>query len=202
VLVRTPSMAQAMPHGSSYFTDNQHRSCPLWLLHKIDFIHLGWAKACARLNLVCRAILLIIHRRHVNDCNPVPDCAMCDNRLEVRASSLVDTAIQSTASTEATQALGLNSMEKQFVQKDGIWYATQRLQKEGSPDVHDLDFQFFYDAVSIRKLLPVLMVKSDLFHALLLYIHFVELPHAGVEVTLAWLKQPFYPIGHARRAIS
>jgi hypothetical protein len=93
-------------------------------------------------------------------------------------------------------------MEKQFVQQDGIWYATQRLQKEGSPDVHDLDFQFFYDAVSIRKLLPVLMVKSDLFHALLLYIHFVELPHAGVEVTLARLKQRFYPVGHARRAIS
>jgi hypothetical protein len=147
MLLRTPSMAQAVPHGSSYFTDNQHRSRPLWLLRKIDFIYLGWAKACARLNLVCRAVLLIVHRRHVNDCNPVLNCAVCNDRLNVRASSLVDTAIQSAASTEVSRALGSSLMEKQFVQQDGIWYATQQLQKEGSPDVHDLDFQSFYDAV-------------------------------------------------------
>ena len=49
----------------------------------------------------------------------------------------------------------------------------------------DLDFQAFYDGVSIKKVLPVMLVDTKLFRALALYIHFREFPHQGVEATLA-----------------
>ena len=66
----------------------------------------------------------------------------------------------------------------------------------------DLDFQAFYDGVSIKKVLPVMLVDTKLFRALALYIHFREFPHQGVEATLARLKQTFYPLGYARRLIA
>jgi hypothetical protein len=53
-----------------------------------------------------------------------------------------------------------------------------------------------------KKVLLVILVKSALFHVFLLDVYFSILPHAGVEVTLAWIKQHFFHVGHARRAIS
>jgi hypothetical protein len=55
-------------------------------------------------------MLLIVHCSHVNDCNPAPHCAMCDNCLEVQVSLLGDTTIHVAASTEVSRALGPNSM--------------------------------------------------------------------------------------------
>jgi hypothetical protein len=115
---------------------------------------------------------------------------------------MAEHAISKVASVEVERSLGKGSVEKQFTLSSGVWYATQRLHKEGLLDSKDLDFSPFYDGVSIKKVVPVILVKSELFHSLLLYIHFVELPHAGVEATLARMRQKFFPVGHARRAIT
>jgi hypothetical protein len=93
-------------------------------------------------------------------------------------------------------------MTSQFSHDNGVWYASQRLHKEGLLQSNDLDFSCFYDIGLIKKILPVILVKSDLVHSLLLYVHFIELPHAGVEATLARIRQRFFPVGHARRAVS
>jgi hypothetical protein len=93
-------------------------------------------------------------------------------------------------------------MNKKFHFKDGVWYASQRLQKQGALDVCDLDFSLFYDSHDINKVLPVMLVKSNLFLALLRDVHFRELPHAGVEATLARIRQYYFPVGHPRRTIS
>jgi hypothetical protein len=49
----------------------------------------------------------------------------------------------------------------------------------------DLDFNAFYNGLSIKKVLPVIPVSSKLFRAYVLHIHFREFPHQGVEATLA-----------------
>jgi hypothetical protein len=106
------------------------------------------------------------------------------------------------ASAQAEQKLGKPKLIKQFTHRDGIWYTSQRLEKEGLIEKADLDFSPFFDAVSIKKVLPVIPVDSKLFRAFVLHIHFKELPHQGVEATLARIKQTFFPIGDARRLIA
>jgi hypothetical protein len=202
LLLRTPSVGQRPYVGSSYFSDSPTQPRNLWLLRRIDFVHLGWERATNRLKLVCKALVLIVHRRHDPTGDPVPNCAACNGHLTTRVNELADMIIQRTASAQATHSVGPRTMSKQFTKEGHVWYASQRLQKEGALETHDLDFSCFYDCASIKKVLPVILVKSPLFHSLLLHVHFKELPHAGVEVTLARMKQRFYPIGHARRAIS
>jgi hypothetical protein len=80
--------------------------------------------------------------------------------------------------------------------------STHRLEKEGTLETSDLDFKPFFDEQHIRKLLPVMLVDSPLFHSLLNYVHFRELPHAGVEATHALIRRSFYPVGNARGAIA
>jgi Pao retrotransposon peptidase len=202
ILLGTPAVGQNLHNGSSYFHDNPHRPRLLWLCRYFDFIHLGWSRAYNRLKLVCRAMLLILHRKHPGYQEPVASCAACSNNLDARVVFLADAIISRTASSEVSRSIGPRQMEKQFTREGDVWYASQRLEKEGAITTRDLDFTCFYDSISIKKVLPVILVKSDLFHSLLLHIHFVELPHAGVEVTLARVKQRFYPVGHARRAIT
>ena len=76
------------------------------------------------------------------------------------------------ASAQAQAALGKPKLHKECTIRGGVWYASQQLGKEGLLDVADLDFQAFYDGVSIKKVLPVMLVDTKLFRALALYIHF------------------------------
>jgi hypothetical protein len=202
LLLRTPSGGQSVVTSNSFFTDSPCRPRKKWLQATFDFIHLGWSRAYNRLKLVVKALILILHRRHDPSSAPVGTCSACRGNLGDEITQRADAAVFRTASSEVAKALGPRVMEKQFTLNAGIWYASQRLQKEGGLEVQDLDFKCFYDSVSIKKVVPLVLVKSEIFHALMLHVHFVELPHAGVEVTLARIKQRMYPVGHARRAIT
>ena len=171
-----------------------------WLLRNFDFLHLGWSKALARLKNVCKATYLICHRGHLD--GPKPGCPVCDQTLEATCSQLVNDTIARIASRQAELAVGPKHLLKTCVKRDRVWYATQRLGKEGLVETADLDFEPFYDSVTIKKVLPVMLVQSPLFRSLTLHTHFVDLPHAGVEATLARIKLTFFPIGDARRVIS
>jgi hypothetical protein len=76
-------------------------------------------------------------------------------------------AVARVASSEVAKILSSAVMSKKFHFKDGVWYASHRLQKQGALDVCDLDFSLFYDSHDINKVLPVMLVKSNLFLALL-----------------------------------
>ena len=107
-----------------------------------------------------------------------------------------------TASAQAEKALGKPKLQKTCSLKGGVWYSTQRLETEGILETSDLDFQAFFDDVSIKKVLPVVLLSSKLFRSYVLHIHFKEFPHQGVEATLARLRQTFYPLGDAPRLIT
>jgi hypothetical protein len=198
LLLRTPSADQSVVNSNSFFTDNPCRPRKKWLQATFDFIDLGWSRAYNRLKLVVKALILILHRRHDPSAAPEGKCSACRGNLSDEITQRADAAVFQAASNEVAKALGARAMEKQFMLNANIWYASQRLQKEGGMEVvQDLDFKCFYDSVSIKKVLPLVLVKSEIFYALMLHVHFVELPHARVEVTLARIKQRMYPVGHA-----
>jgi hypothetical protein len=107
------------------------------------------------------------------------------------------TASQQAASIETKRRLDL---EYQFA--NGIWYSTQRLEKEGEPELRDLDGIPFFDRVNIKKLLPIVHIQSPIFRAYLTYIHDRLLDHPGVEQTLRGIREAMMPMGgHVRARI-
>ncbi len=103
--------------------------------------------------------------------------------------------IEKSASQEAERTLGKAKLERDFTFREGVWYSHTRLQKEGAPDIQDLDVDVFFDATSIKKVLPIVMVESPLFQSLLKYVHDQETSHSGVEPTLKRIRETFAPMG-------
>lgn len=175
---------------------------PDWLLRTFDFLHLGWARALKRIVCVIKASFRFRHSLHKNPETPIPECPICASQEDQEAKAQALKLIMVSASTQAQNALGKQMLQKQYTFERGIWYSSQRLEKEGLTNKADLDFDAFYDGASIKKVLPIIPVQSILFQALALHTHFKDLPHQGVEATLARIKQTFYPIGDARRIIT
>ena len=173
-----------------------------WLEENFDFLHFGWARALSRLSSVIQITQRFRHVVHRDADEPEEGCAVCSGREKQTAMATAIRYITLVASAQAQAALGKLKLRRQCTMRGGVWYASQRLGKEGLLDVADLDFEAFYDGVSIKKVLPVMLVDTELFRALALHIHFREFPHQGVEATLARLKQTFYPLGYARRMIA
>lgn len=175
---------------------------PDWLEKTFDFLHFGWARALKQLSAVFRVALRFKHMVHKDTNQPVPSCYVCSGLENEEASRRALHLVTLSASAQAQKALGVSKLQKQCSLREGIWFSSQRLEKEGLTDTKDLDFDAFYDGTSIKKILPVILVQCKTFQALVLHIHFKEFPHQGIEATLARIKQTFYPIGDARRVIS
>ena len=175
---------------------------PEWLEKTFKFLHLGWARALKRLAAVFRITLRFRHVVHSQEEQPVEGCPVCNGREDQESSRRALQLVTLTASAQAEKALGKPRLQKMCTLRSGIWYSSQRLEKEGLLETADLDFEAFFDSVSIKKVLPVIPVESKLFQSLVLHVHFKEFPHQGVEATLSRVKQTFYPIGDARRLIA
>ena len=65
-----------------------------------------------------------------------------------------------------------------------------------------MDCSPFFDHQNIKKFLPIVFVKLDIFRSYLMFIHMKEFPHMGIESTLQRIKERFYPVGNARAAIA
>ncbi len=172
-----------------------------WFHETFPFVFLGWTRAIRRLQLVHEAILRLQHLRHANAVAP-PGCPVCDGTLSAAVERKATRSLVVVASLEVGARTSLSKLGQIATLHDGVWITSRRLGKEGPTEWVDLDFSPFFDSASIQRLLPVVDVTSPIFHSLLLDIHYRELPHAGVESTLARIMQTFYPIGYARRAIA
>jgi len=155
-----------------------------------------------RLAAVIRITLRFRHVVHQNTEQPEEGCPVCSGSEDLESRKRAFRLVSLTASAQAERAIGQLKLQKTCTLQGGIWYSSRRLQKEGLLETRDLDFNAFFDAVSIKKVLPVVPVSSELFRSFVLHIHFQELPHQGVEATLARVKQTFYPLGDARRFIA
>ena len=97
---------------------------------------------------------------HVPETEPVPGCPVCSGTLEPDITRIATDVVNRYASRQVRAAPKGKNLLRNCTKKDGIWYATQRLSKEGLLDTADLDFHPFYDEVSIKKVLPVILVQS------------------------------------------
>jgi hypothetical protein len=70
-----------------------------------------------------------------------------------------------TASAQDEQNLCIPKLFERFTQREYIWYSLVRLEKEGLIEMADLDFNVFFSAASIKKVLPIILVDSRLFRA-------------------------------------
>jgi len=173
-----------------------------WLETNFNFLHFGWNRAIKRLASVIKITLRFRHHVHRDADGPEEGCSVCSGQEEQESMRRALRYVTLVASAQAQNAMGREKIRKQCTLRDGVWYSSQRLEKEGLLDVADLDFQAFFDGVSIKKVLPVMLVESKLFRSFVLHIHFREFPHQGVEATLHRVKQTFFPIGDARRLIT
>jgi hypothetical protein len=175
-----------------------------WLTQQIDFEHLGWQKANRVVKLVIQFSETLRHRIHQKAKQNRDECCMCtivpDARLKAKAQDLVERA----ASREAELNIGRPKLSKDYTLRGETWYSHTRLQKEGLPEVKDIDASVFFDEISIRSVLPILMIESPLFKSLLKYTHDKEMAHPGVEPTLKRIRESFAPMGgqNVRAAIS
>ena len=110
--------------------------------------------------------------------------------------------VERSASRQAEKNLTKKCMAEKYHLVSGVWHSKSRLAKEGAVEIMDLDCTPFFDELHIKKMLPVVLVNSQVFHALLSFVHLIELPHRGVEITLRRIRERFHPIGNARQAIT
>jgi hypothetical protein len=164
------------------------RGSDLWIENTFDFLHLGWRRARKRLATVWKVALMFRHNTHRNNPQPRLDCCVCTNRLAQESDAKALFSVIRAASVQAEALLGKTKLLKKCTLQDDIWYSSQRLEREGLLETADLDFSAFYDGGSIKKMLPVVLSSSSFFQALVLYTHFEEFPHQGVESTLARIK--------------
>jgi hypothetical protein len=185
-----PGLVEASVHvaGSPKFKRS-------WLTQQVDFERLGWEKAKRVVKFVIQFTETLLHRIHQKTRRNRNGCTMCttvpDARLKVKVSDL----IERSASREAELNIGKPKLSKEHTLRGEVWYSHTRLQKEGLPEVKDIDCRVFFDATSIRNVLPVMMIESPLFRSLLKHTHDKEMAHPGVEPTLKRIRESFAPVG-------
>ena len=178
-----------------------HKQTHSWLFSTFKFLEVGWVRAWNRLTLVVKACAIFKHGLHRKEKYESAHCPICTGDPLVLY-KIVSNCIYVAASDQTEKALSTKKMNETYHKKDGVWLASSRLEKEGAVEVTDLDCTPFFDSMHIQKLLPVMLVASETFHAYLIFIHFVEFQHMGVENTLRRIMQRFYPVGNARSAIA
>jgi Pao retrotransposon peptidase/Integrase zinc binding domain len=174
---------------------NSNEFTKSWLTQKVDFERLGWSKARKVVALVYRFTETLLHRIHQKKKVNREGCCMCttlpDSVLNIRVSDL----IEKSASKEAELNIGKSKLEKDYTYRNEVWHSHTRLQKEGLPEIRDLDSKVFFDASSIRRVLPIMLVESPLFKSFLKHVHDNEMAHPGVEPTLKRIRESFAPMG-------
>jgi hypothetical protein len=155
-------------------------------------------------NNVIRFTEKLRHAVHIRKGQPRACCIMCSEQPENLLRHAVTKLVQRAASREAEANFGRDKLNRACTLKDGVWYSTTRLDKEGMPEIRDMDTEVFFDGQSIKKVLPVVLVESPIFAALLQHVHEVVTAHAGVEATLRRIRESFAPVGgrNVRAAIT
>jgi hypothetical protein len=171
-----------------------------WLTKAIDFIRLGWKRAVGTLTAVFRFIEKLRHRVHSRRHEIREGCTGCMLDPDQGLAPLANRAIMTAASRQVTAAEGRRKLESEYHLNDGIWYSTRRLEKEGEPELKDVDGLPFFDALNIKKVLPIVHTQSPIFQSYLRHVHDELLDHPGVEQTLKGVRELMMPVGGNVRA--
>ena len=172
-----------------------------WFVFTFKFMELGWERARNRLRLVLKACHIFAHGRHELISVSGIRCYKCRGNPTFLMTE-VDRLINQVASRQTELVFTKKKLEEKYHLKQDIWYSKSRLEKEGATEIQDLDCSPFFDHLHIKKFLPIVFVKLDIFRSYLMFIHMKEFPHMGIESTLRRIKGRFFPVGNVRAAIA
>jgi hypothetical protein len=173
-----------------------------WMTATVDFIRLGWKRAMKVVTAVVRFVEKLKHQLHSRRGEQRDECPWCDATPEPKIEAAAFRAVMVAASQQAASIETRRRLDLEYQFVNGIWYSTQRLEKEGEPELRDLDGVRFFDKVSIKKLLPIVHIQSPIFRSCLTYVHDRLLDHPGVEQTLRGIREIKMPMGgHVRAKI-
>jgi hypothetical protein len=171
-----------------------------WLADHVGFEQLGWQRARDRVKGALSYLWKLRHRVHQKGKFNLEGCCYCMTNPDVGIEKATERTILRAASKEAEANEGSRRLDQNYTKSDGVWYSHSRLEKEGPVEIRDVDTLPFYDVADVKKILPVVMVRSPLFKAHMAYVHDRQLNHAGVENTLKGIKEMWLPIGGPVRA--
>ena len=172
-----------------------------WFLTNFKFHEQGWLGAKNKLRLVLKACAISKHSSHITANASWIDCHLC-RRDPSMLQSTTDEAINWAASSQTETIIPQKVLNAKFHKIGNIWYSKSRLEKIGPVEIQDLDCSPFFDHQHLKKFLPIVFVKLDIFRSYLAFIHNVQFPHMGVENTLRRIKERFFPVGNARAVIA
>ena len=201
-LMSPPEMDPDPPNPTiESYTGTSKLAPNTWFVFTFRFMELGWEIARNRIRLVLKACHIFAHGRHKLASASWLRCYKCRGDPTFLMTE-VDRLINQVASRQTELIITKKKLEEKYHLKQEIWYSKSRLEKEGATEIQDLDCSPFFDHQHIKKFLPIVFVKLDIFHSYLMFIHMKEFPHMGVESTLRRIKERFYPLGNARAAIA
>jgi hypothetical protein len=131
-----------------------------WLEGCFKYLWFSCAFALQILLVVIMATLIFCLWIHQNN-QPANGCCTCDGQLDPEPSRRALHCVTLTASAQDKQKLCTLKLLERFTQRESIW----RLEKEGLIEMAGLDFNVFFSAASIKKVLPIILVDSRLFRA-------------------------------------
>ena len=166
-----------------------------WLTRQVDFERLGWERSLRVTTNVIAFIEKLRHKLHQRKKIIREGCSFCTTQPEARLEWLTMRFLEKSASREAETNLGKAKLQQSYTFKDDTWFSHTRLEKDGEVEVKDIDATLFFDHVSIRKTLPIVMINSPLFKALLRFVHDRQMVHPGVEQSLKRIRETFAPMG-------
>jgi hypothetical protein len=171
-----------------------------WLTKAVDFLRLGWKRAIGTISVILRFIERLRHRVHSRRHEICEHCTGCMLDPEQGLAPLVHQLVMTAASQQVSAAEGRQKLETEYHRDGEIWYSARRLEKEGEPELRDVDGLPFFDALSIKKVLPIVHIQSSIFQSYLSYVHDRLLDHPGVEQTLKGIRECMMPVGGNVRA--
>jgi hypothetical protein len=136
-----------------------------WLTKTIDFVRLGWKRAVGIISIVLGFVEKLRHRVHARRHEIRENCTGCMLDPDQGLVPLVHRAIMTAASQQAMTADGKRKLDTEYHKDGDIWYSARRLEKEGEPELRDVDGLPFFDALSIKKVLPIVHVQSTIFQS-------------------------------------
>ncbi len=138
-----------------------------WLTAAVDFIRLGWKRAMKVVTAVVRFVEKLKHQLHTRRGEWKGECPWCSAAPEPKVEPVAFRAVMVAASQQAASIKTKRRLDLEYQFAGGIWYSTQRLEKEGEPELRDLDSVPFFDKVNIKKLLPIVHIQSPIFRSYL-----------------------------------
>jgi hypothetical protein len=122
-----------------------------WITSTVDFIRLGWKRAMKVVTAVVRFVEKLKHRLHSRRGERRDECPWCGDTPEPKVEAVAYRVVMVAASQKAASIETKCRLDLEYQFVNGIWYSTQRLQKEGEPKLRDLDDVPFFDRVSIKS---------------------------------------------------